>query len=221
MGKEKLIREQDRATKLASFDAKRVSFAPYLASFVALCTGLDAEIFPDAARALFKTRQDLREDARKRNVAFKYELDDPAHEKTWSDSLRTAPNGSVNARLKMIRTELLKEWSYPDKDFPSPAGETPAAQAIREAEQIEHKEAQDLIMAKHMGGRTKLVLEKLRSSVFGADITIVRDIRREGLRAILCTDLISNYLCGKAEGVKARILSLPGIRIFIVPWNQF
>ena len=64
MGKEKLIREPDRATKLAAFDGKRISFAPYLASFVSLCTGLDAETFPDAARALFRTRQDLREAAK-------------------------------------------------------------------------------------------------------------------------------------------------------------
>ena len=173
MGKEKLISEPDRATKLAAFDGKRISFAPYLASFVSLCTGLDAETFPDAARALFRTRQDLREAARKNNTAFRYDLDDPAHEKIWSDSLRAAPNGSVTARLKMIRAELLKEWSYPDKDFPAVSGETVAAAAARLAEKDDYTEAQDLIMAKHMGGCTKIVLEKLRTSIFGADISIV------------------------------------------------
>ena len=139
MGKEKLIRDPERSAKLNSFDAKRSSFAPYLASFVSLGTSLDADFIPDCARALFKTRQDLRENARRNNLAFLYDLDNPAHEKLWKDSCRLAPNKSVTARLKMIRLELLKEWAYPDKVFPpAPAGETAEAAEVRLNEQTDY-----------------------------------------------------------------------------------
>ena len=204
MGKEKLIRDPERSAKLNSFDAKRQNFAPYLASFVSLGTSLDADFIPDCARALFKTRQDLRENARRNNLAFLYDLDNPAHEKLWKDSCRLAPNKSVTARLKMIRLELLKEWVYPDKVFPAaPAGETAEAAEIRLNEQTDYKEVQDLILSKYMDTRTKLTLQKLRESVFGTDVAKVQDIKREGLRHILCTDYISNYLCGKQEGVNS------------------
>ena len=167
MGKEKLIRDPDRSAKLAAFDAKRANFQSWLAQFVTLCTALDSDWIPDCSRALFNTRQTLREQARKNNMAFNYEFEDPRHEKTWRDSCRVAPNKSVTARLKMIRIELLKEWSYPDKVFAAaPAGETPEEKEIRETEQLEYKESQDLILSKYMDSRTKLTLQKLRDSVF-------------------------------------------------------
>ena len=171
MGKEKLIREPDRSAKLQGFDAKRSNFPAWLAQFVTLCTAIDADWIPDCSRALFNSRQNLREEARKNNTAFNYDLGDVRHEKIWKDACRVAPNKSVTARLKMVRTELLKEWSYPDKAAAAvPSGETVADKERRETEAAEYKEAQDLILSKYMDTRTKLTLQRLRESVFGADV---------------------------------------------------
>ena len=46
------------------------------------------------------------------------------------------------------------------------------------------------------------MLQKLRESVFGADVSKIRDIKRESLRSVLCTDFISNYLCCKDHTAK-------------------
>eukprot|EP00961_Rhodomonas_salina_P032522 438835-Rhodomonas_salina.1 len=52
----------------------------------------------DGARVLFNKRQELCEQARANNTALKLKITEHP-DKTWSDALRGAQNGSVTARL--------------------------------------------------------------------------------------------------------------------------
>eukprot|EP00961_Rhodomonas_salina_P165898 2235463-Rhodomonas_salina.1 len=59
----------------------------------------------DGARALFNKRQELREQARANNTAPKLNITEHP-DKTWSDALRGAQNGSVTARLSVQKDGL-------------------------------------------------------------------------------------------------------------------
>ena len=75
MGKKGLIRVPDTSAKCVSFSGKRKDFPMLLQSFVECTQALDADWMPDAARALFIKRAEMREDARAHGLPFMGDMD--------------------------------------------------------------------------------------------------------------------------------------------------
>eukprot|EP00961_Rhodomonas_salina_P236272 3192952-Rhodomonas_salina.5 len=91
----------------------------------------------DGARALLNKRQDLREQALSSNQVPKCKITDHP-DKTWSDALRGAQNGSFTARLSVQKDWLLSDWSCPELPLLPDAA----------TEDSEQKEARELLVEK-------------------------------------------------------------------------